>query len=544
MMKKRNLFTKKFAVKLLIGAILSTLSGLNAFAVNDGPPSFSIKTPKPQAIPISNPFGDSGKASIELPTPNLDQGSSIELQTISDDSNSLEESNSVDFEVVPRVENLELKVKNLDSIEISFDEISGVETYFVLYGTSKVETEDDVYNMPPKDTEGKTSVQISNLEENVDYFFSVVAKANDDYSEFLSDEVSIKIDPSLLTVPEITSAKASNNKFIEINFSSEMDLTNISESNFSLKETFDDSEVTIHKSIVVDSKTLKLRTSSLKSGFEYNLEIKDIKSTDQIELTDNSLTFRTEDLISLEEFEISEVNVLDFKGVEIIFNDEILEKDTIKENLNIVLKADPNKIISIEDVLANPNDPRKFLLVLEGLTEDNYQILIQDIEGVNKGSASDSNKTKEFKGVNPVQNNEIKEDSPVEIVEDKNSPADVRNLNARFIDEALINLEISFDPSVDLDDDLDKYELYFAKDSDNYFAYTQISKDQTDPIFIQDLDLDAEFYNIKVTAKDTNNNESTGAIFKLFLPETGPAGTLALLAMSILGSRRLTRKKD
>ncbi|MBI96659.1 hypothetical protein CL656_05895 [bacterium] len=543
-MKKRNLFTKKFAVKLLIGAILSTLSGLNAFAVNDGPPSFSIKTPKPQAIPISNPFGDSGKASIELPTPNLDQGSSIELQTISDDSNSLEESNSVDFEVVPRVENLELKVKNLDSIEISFDEISGVETYFVLYGTSKVETEDDVYNMPPKDTEGKTSVQISNLEENVDYFFSVVAKANDDYSEFLSDEVSIKIDPSLLTVPEITSAKASNNKFIEINFSSEMDLTNISESNFSLKETFDDSEVTIHKSIVVDSKTLKLRTSSLKSGFEYNLEIKDIKSTDQIELTDNSLTFRTEDLISLEEFEISEVNVLDFKGVEIIFNDEILEKDTIKENLNIVLKADPNKIISIEDVLANPNDPRKFLLVLEGLTEDNYQILIQDIEGVNKGSASDSNKTKEFKGVNPVQNNEIKEDSPVEIVEDKNSPADVRNLNARFIDEALINLEISFDPSVDLDDDLDKYELYFAKDSDNYFAYTQISKDQTDPIFIQDLDLDAEFYNIKVTAKDTNNNESTGAIFKLFLPETGPAGTLALLAMSILGSRRLTRKKD
>ncbi len=544
MMKKRNLFTKKFAVKLLIGAILSTLSGLNAFAVNDGPPSFSIKTPKPQAIPISNPFGDSGKASIELPTPNLDQGSSIELQTISDDSNSLEESNSVDFEVVPRVENLELKVKNLDSIEISFDEISGVETYFVLYGTSKVETEDDVYNMPPKDTEGKTSVQISNLEENVDYFFSVVAKANDDYSEFLSDEVSIKIDPSLLTVPEITSAKASNNKFIEINFSSEMDLTNISESNFSLKETFDDSEVTIHKSIVVDSKTLKLRTSSLKSGFEYNLEIKDIKSTDQIELTDNSLTFRTEDLISLEEFEISEVNVLDFKGVEIIFNDEILEKDTIKENLNIVLKADPNKIISIEDVLANPNDPRKFLLVLEGLTEDNYQILIQDIEGVNKGSASDSNKTKEFKGVNPVQNNEIKEDSPVEIVEDKTSPADVRNLNARFIDEALINLEISFDPSVDLDDDLDKYELYFAKDSDNYFAYTQISKDQTDPIFIQDLDLDAEFYNIKVTAKDTNNNESTGAIFKLFLPETGPAGTLALLAMSILGSRRLTRKKD
>jgi len=544
MIKKRNLFTKKFAVKLLIVAVFSTLSSLNAFAVNDGPPSFSIKTPETKAIPMSNPFGDSSKASIELPLPGSNQGSSIDLQTIPDDSELKEESSSIGFEVVPRVENLKTEAKSLDTIEISFDEISGVETYFVLYGTSKVETADDVYNMPPKDTEGKTSVQISNLEENVDYFFSVVAKANDDYSEFLSDEVSMKIDPSLLTIPEISSANAINNKFLKIEFSTMMDFSNLSEENFILKETFDDSSIEIHKFTITDDKTLTLRTSTLKSGFEYNLELKDIKSTDQIELTNNSLTFRTEDLDSLEEFEISEVNVLDFKGVEIIFNDEILKKDNIKENLNIVLKSNPNKIISIEDVLANPNDTTKFLLVLEGLTEDDYQILIQDIEGVKKGSASDSNKTKEFKGVNPVQNNEIKEDTPVEIIEDKISPADVRNLNARFIDEALINLEISFDPSVDLDDDLDKYELYFAKDSDSYFAYTQISKDQTDPIFIQDLDLDAEFYNIKVTAKDTNNNESTGAVFKLFLPETGPAGTLALLAMSILGSRRLTRKKD
>ena len=543
-MKKRKLFTKKFAIKLLIVAILSTLYSFNAFAVNDGPPSFTIKTSEPQVIPSSNPFGDSGKASIELPTPNLNQGSSIELQTISDDLNPLKETNLIDFEVVPRVENLKLEVKNLDSIEISFDEISGVETYFVLYGTSKVETEEDVYNMPPKDTKGKTSVQISNLEENVDYFFSVVAKANDDYSEFLSDEVSIKIDPSLLTIPEISSVNAIDNKFLKLEFSSQMDFSNISEENITLKETFDDSTLEIHKLNVTNDKVLNLRTSTLKSGFEYNLEIKDLKSKDQIELTDNSLTFRTEDLALLEEFKILEVNVLDFKGVEIIFNDEILEKDTIKDNLNIVLKSNPNKIISIEEVLENPNDSTKFLLVLEGLTEGDYQILIQDLEGLNKGSASDVNKTLEFKGVNPVQNNEIKEDTLVETVEDKTSPADVRNLNARFIDEALINLEISFEPSVDLDNDLDKYELYFAKDSDNYFAYTQISKDQTDPIFIQDLDLDAEFYNIKVTAKDTNNNESTGAIFKLFLPETGPAGTLALLAMSILGSRRLTRKKD
>ena len=505
MIKKRNLFTKKFAVKLLIVAVFSTLSSLNAFAVNDGPPSFSIKTPEPKAIPISNPFGASSKASIELPLPGSNQGSSIDLQTIPDDSELKEESSSIGFEVVPRVENLKTEAKSLDTIEISFDEISGVETYFVLYGTSKVETADDVYNMPPKDTEGKTSVQISNLEENVDYFFSVVAKANDDYSEFLSDEVSMKIDPSLLTIPEISSANAINNKFLKIEFSTMMDFSNLSEENFILKETFDDSSIEIHKFTITDDKTLTLRTSTLKSGFEYELEIKDIESKDQIELTNKSLTFRTEDLASLKEFEISEVNVLDFKGVEIIFNDEILKKDNIKENLNIVLKSNPNKIISIEDVLANPNDPTKFLLVLEGLTEDDYQILIQNVEGIDKGSASDSNKTKEFKGVNPHESNEGKEDTPVEIIEDKTSPADVRNLNARFIDEALINLEISFDPSVDLD---------------------------------------AEFYNIKVTAKDTNNNESTGSVFKLFLPETGPAGTLALLAMSILGSRRLTRKKD
>jgi len=567
MNKKGLLFGKKTAIRFLILALF--LNVFSAYALNEGPPSFSlkktveepIKEPTENAIPSSNPFGNSGQASLELPKP-MTNGSALDLKTINTEiprpaleQNNTEENEEssleINFEVVPRVENLNVSIKNQNTINLSFDEIKGVETYFVLYGTSKVESEDDIYNMPPVDTEGKSTIEISDLEANVDYYFSVVAKANEDYSEYLSDEVSAKIDLENLNSPSISGVKAKNNLFLEVEFSTDMNLDELKLEDLSLNETFDDSSVEIYQFEKIDNTKLSLRTSSLKSGYEYKFAIENLKSTDTLELDSNELTFRTEELQTLESFEVTEVNVFDHKGVEIVFNDEPLDFSTIKDNLNFVLKSDPNQIVKIEDVLPNPTETKKALVVLEGLTDDDYQVLIEDLEGFNKGKIIDANKTKDFKGINPPQSEtpvvdipEEPEDTTSTPIEDITSPVDVRNLNARFIDEALTTLEVSFDPSLDLDNDLEKYELYFAKDSDNYFAHSQINKDQTDPIYVKDLDLNAEYYNVKVTAKDSNNNESMGTVFKLYLPETGPAGTLALMAMSILGSRRLTRRKD
>lgn len=557
-------FASIFSAKNLKTLILMLVLSMNVlvFAANDAPPSFTIKTTPTvnveevkqieTVIPSSNPFGGSNDAIMPLVQPN--PGSSIELQTIDEEINPtdlsiLESKDKIEFEVVPRVENLNLKVKNENSVEISFQEIPGVDTYFVLYGTKSVVSEDDIYNMPPVDTDGQASYVITDLEENVDYFFSVVAKANQDYSEFLSDEASIKIDASLLNFPEITEAKAINDRNLEVKFSQDMNFENIETLKTTLSSTFDNTELTIKSLNNLDSKTLNIKTQNLKSGFEYILNIENLKSLEGLELKDNSsnYTFRTQEVAVLEDLNVENIEVFDYKGIELTFNDSIVDFESLKEKLNIVEKANPNNIMEIEEVLANPSFETKLLIVVKGLSEVEYQIILGEIEGFEKGGVAITNKTLEFMGVNPPQtqeeNSEIDTKEPTELSDTK-SPEDVRNLEARFIDEALKTLEISFEPSLDLDNDLAKYEVYFAKDSDNYFSFMEVSKDQTDPVLVQDLDLNAEFYNVKVTAIDNKNNESLGAVFKLYLPETGPAGTLALFGLSIFGSRRLTRKEN
>ena len=559
MIIKEAKIKKYFITKLNVLCVLCLLfNSYSASALNEGPPSFTLKSEpvvQESKIPVVNPFANSNKASLELPNNSLN-GESIEIKTIqletsnSDIQDNLnleeqEEQEEFDFDKVPQVQNIQVKVKNKNTIIVSFDEIKGVDTYFVLYGTNSVESEDDIYNMPPIDSNSETSVEITDLQDGVDYYFSVVAKANEDYSEFLSDEVSAKIDTSMLTEVKIEKAEALNNILLNVEFSTEMNLKDLKTEDVVLKETFDDSNVKIYKLNILDDKNLQLRTNKLKSGFEYKLEFQNLKSTDNSDLNENSLIFRTSDLESIEDFKIDEITVFDHKGIELSFNDDILNFSELKDNLNIALKSDPNKLVTIQEVLANPTDANKALVVVESLTQDDYQVIIQDTQGIEKGFIMDSNKTMDFQGVNPPKDEEPTktEDLPDPILKDTTSPADVRNLSARFIDEALETLEITFDPSVDLDNDLEKYELYFATDSDNYFAFTEISKDETDPILVKDLDLNAEYINVKMTAKDINNNESKGAVFKLFLPETGPAGTLALMAMSILGSRTLTRKR-
>ena len=567
MITKKTKSNKYLTAKLNILCVLCLLFTTNlAGALNEGPPSFQVKSEpsvEESTIPAVNPFANSNKASLELPNNPLN-GESIEIKTIQlenstpdiqdsltiENQEDIETEETFDFDTVPQVENIQAKVKNKNTIVISFNEIQGAETYFVLYGTNSVVSENDIYNMPPVDSNGQTSVEISDLQDGVEYYFSVVAKANEDYSEFLSDEISANIDSSLLAEIKIEKAEAINNILLDVEFSTDMKLETLNVEDVVLKETFDDSMVKIYKLNVLDNKNLQLRTNKLKSGFEYNLEFQNLKSIDDSNLSENNLTFRTSDLQEVLDFKIDEVTVFDHKGIELSFNDDILNFDDVKDNLNIALKSDPNKLVKIEEVLANPTDKNKALIVVEGLALDEYQVLIQDIQGIEKGYIMDSNKTVDFQGVNPPQVEEqtqteetSSQDLPDEILKDTTSPADVRNLSARFIDEALETLEVTFDPSVDLDNDLKNYDLYFSADSDNYFILTEISKDETDPILVKDLELDAEYINVKVTATDINNNESKGAIFKLYLPQTGPAGTLALMAMSILGSRTLTRKR-
>jgi len=545
-----------------ISSVTMALNTTGEVFTNMAPPSFEAKKPVVEAqIPTSSPFAASSNIEqVELPSTSPFAGGSTQTESILnlelieeleggenvDSSDNL----ATDFtDGIPRVENIEVAMKGPNSVEVSFDEIAGVDTYFVLYGTNPVIEESDVYNMPPLDTLSSNTVEIADLEDGVTYYFSAVANFEDSYSEFFSDEVAIEISAADIDLPNLELVEALNTKVINVNFSMDMNFENVGVDNFNLHDTFNNQDIAVKIVSVLHNRSLNLVVDGMESGFEYVLKAIDLENTDSLGILEanTEFTFRAADLESLEELKVESVEVFDHKGLEISLNDEIISAGALKDNLNIVLKSDPNQIIEIENVLKNPNDSNKFLIVTKGFTAEEYQIIFLDVIGVNKGMFSKENSVFEFTGVNPpeseLQNGESGEQVADLDLNDKTAPGDVRNLTARFVDEALRNLEINFDPSLDIDQDLARYELYFAKDGDNYFHFSEISKENLGPLTIQDLDLNADYYNIKVTAKDNNQNESLGSIFKLILPETGPASILSVFALSVLGSRRLTRSR-
>lgn len=565
-------------MKKLIIAIFGLLMVNNIFAANfAAPPAIMPRTESTDAKKAALTIVEDQNINVNIESsekivetevfdPSFDGTNALEI--INEDGTKLISIDSieqvtepVDFSSgVPTVENIQFKITSNNSVKIEFDEILGVDTYYILYGTQPVVESDDVYNMPAIDTLGENSFEIENLEANVSYYLSVVANWEENYSDFFSEEIEFKIDPSLLTNPKFLDVSAINSKIVNVQFDQDIEAGSFVTENFTLVDTFNSKEVEILEITQISSNQINLIVSKIDSGFEYKLQVDNILSIDQLEMLDSNkeFTFRASELEQITDLKLLSVEVLDVNGIEITFNDELTQK-LIKENVSVVLKSDPNVILEVKDVLQKPTDSKQYLVIVDDLKSDTFQFVFKNIEGINQGQMSPENSTFEFLGVDPVidvitplPEEEITSNLPPSLVElpespvkpDQVSPSDVRNLDAKFIDEALSKLEVSFEKADDIDQDLAKYELYLAKDSDNYFYFGEIQKDQELPILIEDLEQAEEFFNIKVTSKDTSDNESLGAIYKLVLPETGPAGALAMFGLSVLGSRRLTRRRD
>jgi hypothetical protein len=113
-------------------------------------------------------------------------------------------------------------------------------------------------------------------------------------------------------------------------------------------------------------------------------------------------------------------------------------------------------------------------------------------------------------------------------VEDLVPPEEVTKLIARIKNANTNLVELSWKASKNSAGDLDDQLLYQSPDREGK-EYGQATNLGTSTTIVEVEDLEANsWHTFKVTTKDTNGNESTGAFVSIFLPETGPE--VALIA--------------
>lgn len=124
------------------------------------------------------------------------------------------------------------------------------------------------------------------------------------------------------------------------------------------------------------------------------------------------------------------------------------------------------------------------------------------------------------------------------LVQDTTPPEDVTNLVAKAVQS--MTAKLSWTKSKNSAGDLLEYIVYRSLDGKKYGQLTSLTKENT---AFEAKELEPGYHYYKITAKDTNGNESKGKTVTVRLTETGPeVGLLALVSIGF--GRVFGRKKQ
>jgi LPXTG-motif cell wall-anchored protein len=241
---------------------------------------------------------------------------------------------------------------------------------------------------------------------------------------------------------------------------------------------------------------------------------------------------------------LSSVSTVDASHLKVKFSEPVVLDVPSKNDFVITKVSDINSVLEIKSVEMGLDDSEINVTTSEQEAVDyNFVVLAEKVKD-NAGNTLDSKKNATvFTGIASAQNGDNENVTPSndkdnDVVDDK-APADATHFVATLM-KTLVHL--SWIASVNTDEDLAKYVLYQSTDGVKYGNGTLLDP-STLSYDVKNLVPGVKYF-FKLTAKDSNGNESDGVIASIsfVLPETGPE-MLFLLGGSFGLGGLITRKK-
>ena len=434
----------------------------------------------------------------------------------------------------------------------------GVTGYNLYYGTASVTGEDEANYTEFEEVGDAIEYTLAGLENETEYFFALTAvDAAGNESEYYSVETSAtptsgeeapaeegaeeEDADADAEAPQVVSAEALYSTEVKVVFSENVVLPSeypedaFTVQNNSTLEVLDISAVAYGD----NNDTVVLTTASQDEGIAYivtvGIAVEDISEnpiisgvSDVAEFTGLSAVKPGEEEETEEEEEVDEEDATPpmIAGVESLSDTEIKVTFTEKvnlsvdptENFGIALESDEESTLLIEKIELEDED-FTVAITTEKQLPVTYLLTVLSVEDKN------GNVISEEEDANEVTFSGKGETTLLDLV----APENVTNLVSNVLNGAI---NLSWNASLNTDNDLSQYVIYKSEDGIVFDNGTQIPADATTHT-LYGLEPGGQYY-FKVTASDETGNESSGAESSATLPATGPG--IGLLALASLGA--------
>ncbi len=422
---------------------------------------------------------------------------------------------------------------------------TGVTGYKVYSGLSSVQSDGGSYTFGDKDVGNVVSYNMTGLSNNVSYYFVVTAyDAAGNESEYYSNEVSVtptSASSADTTSPTVSKAEAVSSTMVEVNFSEPVTLPTNGADAFTVEAT-DGTPLLVLDAYnsTDDPATVFLITDKQIAGAQYILTA-GISLTDSAGnpivsgtsdtgiFTGSSLTGSepTDDtpVLNNDGFTISSVDSTSDTEIKVKFT-QVPVAGT--DAFTIQLADDASQEVEVKNVVADVSDPKTLIITTATMDPGFEYVLSVSDTLANEAGESLSADSREMRFL-------AKTIDLVDVI----APEDVTNFMGAVLSETSVRL--TWTASLDSAGDLAKYLVYISSDGGNTFgAALELASTMTSYDFTE---LTAgSTYTFKVSAIDSNGNESEGVMTNVTLPESGPE-LLLLVPMSMAGAAVLRRRK-
>ncbi len=436
----------------------------------------------------------------------------------------------------------------------------GVDGYQIHYGLTPVLAAGQEYDTIV-DVGNVLTHTVSGLQNGTTYYFSAIAyDAAGNESLHWAEGSPISATPSgdgeVEDAPQVADAEAINKNQVKVEFSKKIVLPDEDPQDaFSIEnnETFTELVVLDAEMDEDDEteKTVLLTTEDQVEGVEYTLVasilIKDVAGNPIISGTSDTAIFVGSGLEMEEKpaLKVVKAESIDNTHVAVDFNKTVVLGINPSANFIIHAEDDSTETLTVTSVMLGENDKDvddAFALVRTTPQED--KVYVVKVVGVTDedGKEIDSEENKAtFLGKLDASGGD--DDPLAPPVPDLVPPADV----AKFLAKAVLDgnkylVKLTWALPVDVDWDSVIQHLYTSKDKgENYKKEADLDVEVTE---YEVKDLEPGEYWFKLTQKDKAGNESEGVVTKIVLAETGPAGILGLVLLSLGLGRFVTRKRS
>ncbi len=432
----------------------------------------------------------------------------------------------------------------------------GVEGYYVHYGLVTVDEPGKSYDNIV-DVENVTEYLLTELSNDTEYFFSVVAY-DAEANESLRWAEELALTPSESagdyaddTAPTVSEAEALNKEQVRVVFSEEIVLPDEDPQDAFQIEDDDLLEPLVVLAAEMDDEdesgvSVILTTDEQVEGTTYTLTV----TSDIEDVSGNPINSGTSDTAifagsgaDIDEGDsegpiLIDVEDVDNTHVVVEFDEAVVLSIDPSENFVIVAEDFPTLVLTIlgVELIANGDDVEDAaaLITTSPQSATSYVVTALDIEDVFGNEISVARSSGLFDGI------AAGDDDDDDDVADAQAPADASGLAAEIVEEAgKFLVKLTWMKSADVDDVVQQI-VYMSSDSEEYDRDATLSSSAQDH---EVSDLEAGEYWFKVTQKDDAGNESEGIIKKVVLAKTGP-GIVGLVLVSLGLGRLVNRRKN